>query len=176
MFIVERRYLLKMAATGSPGAIVQVPWNSEEPVQNLACWIYTPDQGVNLLQPNGGIAPGHTPTTLGGGSAQIFRGGVAIGSATAFPSASLLILPGDIVTVGTDATFETIHPQTTNPQGTLGRLQGVYVAGVFDNSSPAFKALQYQEPSLKTYVTITNTDAAAKDIIVHWMGLAWRNT
>lgn len=176
MYVPSRRYLLHMAATGNPGAIVQVPWNNQDPIQNLACWIYSADQGLPLQLPNGGIPTAEVGTNLGGGSAQVFVAGVALGSPTAFPSAPSMILPANIITVGSDAQFEIIHPQTTNPGGTLGRLQGIYRNGVFDNSSDEFKGVWASYSPVKTFVLITNTDAAPKDIIVEWVGISWPST
>jgi hypothetical protein len=177
MFIVERRYLLQMTATTDGGDVILVPWTSEEPVQNLSCWIYSPDQGSECPQ-QGGLATGTTPTNLGGGNAQIFRGGVGLGTATTFPSAPSLCLPADIITVGSDTTFETLEPQTSESGGTLGRLQGIYSYNgtklVYDNSSQAFKTTRIAPFS--TYVKVVNLDSTPKSVIVHWIGLAWRNT
>lgn len=168
MFTVERRYLLKMTATGGALATYNVPWSSEEPVQALKCWIYSPDQNVTVS--------GGTPVSLGGGSAQAFVAGQAVGSATAF-AGNLIVLP---VTY-TSGTPEDLHPQTTNQQNNSGKLQAVIyddpVNGVeVDKSGSTFRSTVIAIPPVSTFVQVINTDSNPKNLIVHFIGLAWRNT
>jgi len=159
MFPIERRYLLHLAATTTTGDHYTVPWTCEEAVQNLAVWIYSLDQ----------------TSSLGAGSAVITRAGVS-SSSVSF-AGSCIIIPADVVVVGGASDFEILHPQTSNSDGTLGRLQGIFSPGVaMDNSSSTFQSQKSTVKPVSTSVLVTNTDASAKDVVVHWIGLAWRNT
>jgi hypothetical protein len=160
-----------MTATGGALAQYNVPWTSEEPVQALAVWIYSADQNLTIT--------GGTPTGLGGGTAQVFLAGEAQGSPTAF-AGNVIELP---MHFGTDTSE--IHPQTTSKVNNYGKLAGlIYVSPTTNlpvlagpaSGDPNYNASQNATPPVSSFVQVINTDAEPKDIIVHFMGLAWRNT
>jgi hypothetical protein len=110
------------------------------------------------------------------GTAQIFVAGQAQGSATAF-AGNLIVLPGR--PTGADASE--LQPQTTNQQNNYGKLQAVVyndpVNGVtFDKSGSVYTAAKLSIAPVSTFCQVINTDTFAKNVIVHFIGLAWRNT
>jgi hypothetical protein len=153
MFSIERRYRVDLGPNGDPSATADIPWICEEPAQYLAVQIYRPGRGA-----------------LGAGSAQLVRNGAVFGSATAFAD-NFIVLPAyPLALTATDLELGYLHPQTANQK----KLDGVYV---FEGGAFVLKKDRNdQVQPMTTAVRVINTDASAKQLLVHWTGLAWRNT
>lgn len=157
MYTFERRHLIKLGSVVDPAAsqFCTVPLMVDEPVQYLACWVYSPGEAA-----------------LGGGSLKINRHGEVI-STTAF-SGNSLVVPLNIYTVGADFELELIHPQTS----VVRPLQSVWnfdsTAGVMVEDKNVSLYGGTARP-MSVSCTVTNTDATKKDLIVMWTGLIWRN-
>jgi len=142
MFFVEKRYLLKMEAAGGPGGdVMTIPWISEEAVQYLCVWLYTPGQA-----------------SLGAGTAVVRRNGTAVGAATAF-AGNVIIIPADILVIGADFELQLPHPANGKalPVISLFRFDATAIA-VVEDKPPLPNAQLLAPPPITTDVVVTNTD------------------
>jgi hypothetical protein len=155
MYTINKRFLLNIGSTGDPAAqqAITVPIIADDVYQQLSVWLYTPGENA-----------------LGAGSLVVRRNGEIV-SSTAFAGNSIVV-PVSIYTIGADFELGILHPPSTRTfVDSVYNYDAATAAFVEDKTVAKYGAIGKPMPLT---VTVTNTDAVRKQLLLQWVALGWR--
>jgi hypothetical protein len=154
MYPIIKRYQVLLEATGvNPGSSADVPFNCDDVSTQLLVRVYSLDPAQ----------------ALGTGTAQVYRNGTALGSATAFAGTMITVAADPFAFAGANSELVGLFPPTVNSAKSDGYIRLSGGAMVMDQSSQIPPT-----PPLPMFVRVTNGNASKLAIAVVWTGLIWR--